>query len=114
MILSTLSAIPHCVITEHYGIVSGSTVRSRHAFKDLFADIKNVFGGEIRGYTELMNLARDEAIQRMSEHAKAMGANAVLNVRIATGAVAQGAAEVYAYGTAVRVETLEPVQHGHP
>ncbi len=104
MILSTLSTIPGHTLVEHYGVVSGSTVRTRHAFRDMFADIKNVFGGELRGYTELLNDARDEATNRMISQAEQLGANAILNIRITTGAVAQGAAEIYVYGTAVKAE----------
>jgi len=104
MLLSTLSVLPMRDIIEEYGLVSGSTVRTRNALKDVGASIKNAFGGELKAYTELLNHARDEAIKRMSEQAEALGANAVLNIRITTGAIAQGAAEIYVYGTAVKVE----------
>jgi len=86
------------------GIVSGSTVRAKHIGKDIFAGLKNIVGGELKGYTELLKEARDEAMSRMIEQATQLGANAVVNIRYATSSVAQGAAELYVYGTAVRVE----------
>ena len=104
MIISTLETIPNRTITDHYGIVTGSTVRTKHAGRDLMAGFKNFFGGELRGYTELLEESREQAIRRMSEQATASGANAVLNVRLATSSVATGAAEVFAYGTAVKVQ----------
>jgi uncharacterized protein YbjQ (UPF0145 family) len=79
-------------------------VRSKHFGKDLLAGLKNLVGGELKGYTELLHEARQEAVSRMIEQAKALGANAVVNVRFATSSVAQGAAELFAYGTAVRVD----------
>jgi uncharacterized protein YbjQ (UPF0145 family) len=79
-------------------------VRAKHIGRDLMAGLKNLVGGELKGYTELLSESRDEALQRMIREAKAMGANAVVNVRFATSSVAQGAAELFAYGTAVRVE----------
>jgi uncharacterized protein YbjQ (UPF0145 family) len=102
MILTTLEYIPGKEIEVHFGLVSGSTVRSKHIGRDIFAGIKNIFGGELKGYTELMEETRDEAIQRLVAVATAKGANAVLGVRLGTSDVAQGAAEVYAYGTAVK------------
>lgn len=103
MILSTLDYIPGKEIQSHFGLVSGSTVRAKHIGKDIFAGIKNVFGGELRGYTELMEESRDEAISRLIQQAQAKGANAILNIRFATSDVAPGAAEVFVYGTAVIV-----------
>ncbi len=102
MKLSSLEGLPEAKIIEHYGLVSGSTVRAKHAGRDLFAGIKNFFGGELKGYTQLLEEARKEAVQRMADQAKSMGANAVLNVRFSTSNVAPGAAEIYVYGTAVR------------
>ena len=89
---------------EHLGLVSGSTVRAKHAGRDIMAGIKNLFGGELKGYTELLKESRNESAQRMVAQAKQLGANAVVNIRFATSSVAQGAAELYVYGTAVRVE----------
>jgi len=88
-------------ITQHFGIVNGSTVRSKHAGRDIMASFKNLFGGELKGYTELLEESREEAIKRMVDQAKKLGANTVLNVRFSTSAVASGAAEIYVYGTAV-------------
>ncbi len=103
MNLSNIESIPGKTITEHYGIVSGSTVRAKHAGRDIMASFKNIFGGELKGYTELLSESRDEAINRMKEQAKSLGANAIVNVRFSTSSVAAGAAELYVYGTAVRV-----------
>ena len=104
MLLTTLEVIPNKDILEHYGIVNGSTVRSKHAGRDLMAGFKNFFGGELRGYTELLEESREEAIKRMVEQAQAGGGNAILNIRFSTSSVAQGAAEIYVYGTAVKVQ----------
>jgi len=91
-------------IIAFHGVVSGSTVRSKHVGRDLMAGLKNVFGGELRGYTELLQESRDEAIARMKSQAKQLGANAIVNVRFSTSSVAAGASELYVYGTAVTVE----------
>jgi uncharacterized protein YbjQ (UPF0145 family) len=104
VILSNTEEVPGRAIREFYGVVTGSTVRSKHFGKDLLAGLKNLVGGELKGYTELLVEARKEAMERMIEQAKALGANAVVNVRFATSSVAQGAAELFAYGTAVRVD----------
>jgi uncharacterized protein YbjQ (UPF0145 family) len=104
MIVSNLELIPGRRVTAHYGIVQGSTVRAKHVGKDIFASLKNIVGGELRGYTELMQEARDEAVQRMIAEAQSMGANAILNVRFATTSIAVGAAEILAYGSAVRLD----------
>ena len=76
----------------------------QHVGKDIFASLKNIVGGELKSYTELMQEARDEAVERMIAEAQSMGANAVLNVRFATTSIAVGAAEILAYGSAVRLE----------
>ncbi len=104
MILSNTEDVPGKRIVEFYGLVTGSTVRAKHLGRDLMASLKNIVGGELKGYTELLNEARSEAITRMSTQAESVGANAVVNVRFSTSSVAQGAAEIFAYGTAVRVE----------
>jgi len=104
MILTNIDSVPNMRIVEHYGLVSGSTVRAKHIGKDIMAGLKNIVGGELKGYTELLNEARRDATERMIAQARALGANAVINVRFATSAVAPGAAELYVYGTAVRVE----------
>lgn len=104
MILTNTETVPGRTIVEFYGVVSGSTVRAKHLGRDIAAGLKNLVGGELRGYTELLQESREEAIRRMIAQADSMGANAVVNVRFATSSVAQGAAELFAYGTAVRVE----------
>ena len=104
MILTNTETVPGKRIVEHFGIVSGSTVRAKHVGKDIMAGFKNIVGGEMKGYTELLQESREEATNRMTQQAKKLGANAIVNVRFATSSVAQGAAELYVYGTAVRVE----------
>ena len=104
MLLTNVESVPGKVVVEHFGLVSGSTIRAKHIGRDFMAGIKNIFGGELKGYTELLEESRKEAIERMVKQAAAMGANAVINIRFSTSAIAPGAAELYAYGTAVRVE----------
>ncbi len=104
MILTNLESVPGKSITDHFGIVTGSTVRAKHLGKDILAGFKNLVGGELQSYTELLQEARSEAMQRMQEQAAQMGANAIINIRFATSSVAQGASEIYVYGTAVTVE----------
>jgi uncharacterized protein YbjQ (UPF0145 family) len=102
--LSNLETLPGRKTVRHLGLVQGSTVRSKHAGKDLLSGFKNFVGGELRAYTELLNESRQEAIDRMVQQATAVGANAVVNIRFSTSNVAAGAAEVMAYGTAVVIE----------
>ncbi len=104
MILTNVENVPGKQIVEHFGLVSGSTVRSKHFGRDFMAGLKNIVGGELKGYTELLEESRREAVSRMVAMAKGLGANAVVNVRFSTSSVAAGAAELYAYGTAVRLE----------
>ncbi|MGB0590497.1 MAG: YbjQ family protein [Myxococcota bacterium] len=104
MILVSTETVPGTDITEVYGLVSGSTVRAKHIGRDIAAGFKNLVGGELTGYTELLGESRKEAVDRMVAQASSMGANAVVNVRFATSSVAAGASELFAYGTAVRVE----------
>jgi uncharacterized protein YbjQ (UPF0145 family) len=99
-----MEILPGRRIRQHLGLVNGSTVRSKHVGRDLMASFKNVFGGELKGYTELLSEAREQAVERMKEQASAIGANAILNVRFSTSSVAQGAAEIYVYGSAVELE----------
>ena len=96
--LSNTETVPGRTIVEFYGVVTGNTVRAKHIGRDLMAGLKNIVGGELKGYTELLQDSRLEATERMAEQARSMGANAVIN------SIAQGAAELFAYGTAVRVE----------
>lgn len=102
--VSNTEQIPGHRIVEFYGIVTGNTVRAKHLGRDIMAGLKNIVGGELVGYTELLTESRDEATSRMIQQAQSVGANAVVNVRFATSSVAQGAAELFAYGTAVKVE----------
>ena len=104
MFITNTEEIPGKAIRVCKGVVSGSTVRAKHAGRDIMASIKNIFGGELAGYTELLSESRDQAIDRMKQQAKQMGANAIVNVRFSTSSVAAGAAEIYVYGTAVVAE----------
>ncbi len=103
MILTTTETIPNKEITEILGIARGSTVRARNIGRDIFASIKNIVGGEISEYTKLQAHAREQAMQRLVEDARSLGADAVVNVRITTAMVMQGAAEILAFGTAVKL-----------
>lgn len=104
MLVSNIEVIPGRRVLKHLGMVQGNTVRAKHAGKDLLAGLKNIIGGELKGYTELLQEAREEATARMVEQARAIGANAVLNVRYSTSSITAGAAELFAYGTAVVLE----------
>lgn len=104
MLLTNLEIVPGRKIVTHLGLVQGSSVRAKHVGRDIMAGLKNIFGGELRGYTELLSESREEALDRMKRQAEAVGANAVLNIRFSTSSVAQGAAELFAYGTAVVLE----------
>ncbi len=104
MIITNIETVPGKTVLEHFGLVSGSTIRAKHIGRDLMASLKNLVGGELKGYTQLLQESRQQAMDRMVEEARLMGANAIVNIRFSTSSVAQGAAELYAYGTAVRVE----------
>ena len=101
MILTSIETIPGKTITAHFGLVQGSTIRAKNFGRDFLAGLKNLVGGELHEYTQLLQESREQAVQRMVEQARAMGANAIVNVRFSTSSVAQGAAEILAYGTAV-------------
>ena len=103
MLLSNTETVPGYEVTEILGLVQGNTIRAKHIGRDIMAGLKTLVGGEISGYTELMTEARKEAADRMIQEAESMGANAILNVRFTTASVMQGAAELLAYGTAVKV-----------
>jgi uncharacterized protein YbjQ (UPF0145 family) len=103
MLITTLEYVPGKEIEAHFGLVNGSTVRSKHFGKDFFAGLKNIIGGELKAYTELMEETRNQAVERLIAMAQAKGADAVIGVRFSTSDVAPGAAEVYAYGTAVKL-----------
>ena len=104
MIISTTETIPSREIIEILGIARGSTVRARNVARDIFAGIKNLVGGEIEEYTKLQALSREQALSRMIEDAKKNGADAIVNVRCMTSVISQGAAEVLAYGTSVKLK----------
>jgi len=104
MIVVNTEMIPGYTIKEVKGLVQGNTIRAKHMGKDIAAGFKNLVGGELKGYTQLLTEARRQAMERMVAQAEQLGANAVVNVRFTTSAVTQGAAELYSYGTAVVVE----------
>ncbi len=104
MLVTNLEIVPGMQVTKHLGLVQGSTVRAKHVGKDILAGLKNLVGGELKAYTELLQEARAEATGRMLQQAQSIGANAVLNVRFSTSSITQGAAELLAYGTAVVLE----------
>ena len=104
MVITNIETIPGKTVVEHFGLVSGSTIRAKHIGRDLMASLKNLVGGELKGYTQLLQESRRQAMDRMVAQATQMGANAIVNVRFSTSSVAQGAAELYAYGTAVKVQ----------
>jgi len=106
MLVSNIEVLPGKRVLKHLGLVQGSTVRAKHAGKDIMAGFKNIFGGELGSYTELLQESRDEAVQRMVQQAEAIGANAVVNIRFSTSAIAAGASEILAYGTAVVIEDI--------
>ncbi len=103
MIVVTTEHIEGKKITETLGLVKGSTIRARHVGHDIMAGLRNIVGGEVKDYTVMLAQAREEALQRMIEQADKMGANAVICTRFATSMVMSGAAEMVAYGTAVKV-----------
>ena len=104
MIILTIENVPGKNITEVKGLVKGSTVRCKNIGRDIMSGLKNIVGGEMESYNEMLNEARKIALERMIKEAEDMGANAVIGVRLASSAIAQGAAEMVAYGTAVVVE----------
>jgi uncharacterized protein YbjQ (UPF0145 family) len=114
MIVVNTEILPGMRIIQMLGMVQGSTVRSKHFGRDMMAGLKNIVGGELKGYTELLTEARRQAMERMLAQAQQLGANAVLNVRFSTSAVTSGAAEIYAYGTAVLAEPDVPIQSQEP
>lgn len=104
MIITTGEQIPGKEITQILGISRGSTVRARNVGQDIFAGLKNLVGGEIKEYTKLQAEAREQAMQRMQEDAQKMGADAVINLRMHTSMIMQGASEILVYGTAVKLD----------
>jgi uncharacterized protein YbjQ (UPF0145 family) len=104
MIIATTDKVPNKEITEILDIARGSTVRARNIGRDIFAGLKNIVGGEIEEYTKLQAESREQAMQRMIQDAERMNADAILNVRLTTSMVMQGASEILAYGTAVKLK----------
>ena|SRR5512144_444439 len=104
MLLATTDTVPGKTITQCLGLVRGNTIRGRHVGKDILAALRNLVGGEITEYTKLLGESREQALDRMTEEAKGLGANAIVGVRFSTSEVATHAAEILAYGTAVVVE----------
>ena len=103
IIISTTDSIPGKEITEIVGMARGSTVRARNIGRDIFAALKNVIGGEIEEYTKLQAQSREQALERMINDAKNLEADAIVKIRITTSMVMQGASEILAYGTAVKL-----------
>ncbi|MFT5124619.1 MAG: hypothetical protein ACI9QL_001218 [Candidatus Omnitrophota bacterium] len=114
VILTNVERIPGYEISEMLGLVQGSTIRAKHAGRDFMAGLKNIVGGELKGYTQLLQESRVEATNRMIAQAKELGANAVINVRYTTSSVAQGASEILAYGTAVSLAPTAPAAYQTP
>lgn len=104
LIISSINEIPGKKIKKNLGLVRGNTVRTRNVFRDIGAGFKNIVGGEIKSYTEMLTQARDEALNRMINGAVDKSADAVVGVRFMTSAIMGGAAEILAYGTAVKLE----------
>jgi uncharacterized protein YbjQ (UPF0145 family) len=104
ILLSTTDRVPNKTIIEILGVVRGNTIRARWFGRDIAAGLKMIIGGEIKGYTKMISDARDEAVNRMVQEARELGADAVVNMRFATSAVMQGAAEILVYGTAVKLK----------
>ena len=102
MILVTTEGIPGRKVVKVLGLVKGNTIRARHVGRDILAAFRNMVGGEISDYTKMIAESREQSIDRMIAEAKELGANAIINVRYSTSSVAQGAAELYSYGTAVK------------
>jgi uncharacterized protein YbjQ (UPF0145 family) len=104
MLITTTDTISGREVAETFGIVRGSTVRAKHIGTDIVASLRNLVGGEITGYSSLLAGAREQAIDRMTDEARRMGANAVIGFRMETSTIMGGASEILAYGTAVRLK----------
>ncbi len=104
MIFSTTPDVPGREITQCLGVVSGNVVQSKHVGRDLMAGLKSIIGGEIKGYTEMLTDARNEAIRRMVEQAQQQNADAIVNIRFTTSTIMANASEMLAYGTAVKLK----------
>lgn len=104
MIVTTTMDIPGKKVDKTLGIVTGNTIRAKHIGKDIVAGLRNIVGGEIKEYTEMLSDARREALKRMEDNAKNLGADAVIGVRMTTATVSSMSAEILAYGTAVKLK----------
>ena len=107
MLVTNTESLPGYEITHSLGLVSGNVVRSKHLGRDIMAGLKTIIGGEIRGYTEMLSEARAEAQVRAEQAAMQLGADALINVRFTTSAVAAGMSEILAYGTAVKIRKTQ-------
>ena len=105
MIVVTTEHVSGQQETASLGLVRGSSIRARHAGKDLMAFFRNLVGGEVHEYSKLLGESREQAVDRMIEEAQALGADAIIGVRFQTSMVMSGAAEMLCYGTAVKLET---------
>lgn len=103
-LIATTSAIAGYTVAANLGMARGSTVRAKHIGRDITALLKNIVGGEIKGYTELLAEGREEALYRMIQDAQRFGADGVIGVRMTTSMISQGAVEIMTYGTAVKLE----------
>ncbi|KAB3532763.1 YbjQ family protein [Alkaliphilus pronyensis] len=103
MLVITTSEVPGKEVAEVLGLVKGSTIRAKHIGKDIMAGLRHIVGGELKEYTQMLVEARETAIDMMTKEATELGADAIINVRFSTSAVMQGAAEILAYGTAVKL-----------
>jgi uncharacterized protein YbjQ (UPF0145 family) len=108
MIVVNTEYVPGYDVVELKGLVQGNTIRAKHLGRDIGASLKNLVGGELTGYTELLTESRRQAMERMMQQAQQLGANAIVNIRFTTSSVAAGAAELYSYGTAVVVAPKAP------
>lgn len=104
MIITTSETIQGKKIVKTLGLVKGNTIRAKWFGKDIVAGLRNIVGGELKEYTEMLSEAREESIERMRKEAEKLGANAIVSARFTTSQTMAGAAELLAYGTAVRIE----------
>jgi len=104
MIVVNTETVPGHQVVEALGVVRGSTIRAKHIGRDIMAGLRNIVGGEVKEYTEMLTETRNESVYRMKQEARALGADAVVNLRFTTSQVMSGAAELLAYGTAVRIK----------
>tara|TARA_B100000745_G_scaffold215751_1_gene143383 strand:- start:86 stop:421 length:336 start_codon:yes stop_codon:yes gene_type:complete len=106
VLVTTSSTIAGTRIVQTLGLVRGNSIRARHVGKDILAGFRSIVGGEIHEYAKLLAESREQALDRMCDQARALGANAVVDVRFTTSVVLSGAAEMLAYGTAVIVKDM--------